>query len=117
MVLRDVDYAVDASFTMTERAGPQDNPFKFDEMFRRRLERGQYHMAPYLGCREFPATVTPWREDDPAPIAEDRDLGLMLLDIHFGRPNLPVFFPAVMRQGVVNVPAMPARGEGQGVVA
>jgi len=115
VVLRDVDYAVDASFTMTERAGAEDNPFKFDEMFRRRLEKGQHHMAPYLGCREFPATVTPCREGDPEPIAEDRDLGLMLLDIHFGRPNLPVFFPAVMRQGVLDVPPMPARGEGQGV--
>ena len=65
VVLRDVDYAVDVSFQMTERAGPEDNPLKFDEMFRRRLAKGQYHMAPYLGCREFPATVTPYRDGDP----------------------------------------------------
>src|SRR3982751_3627191 len=95
------DYHVDVSFAMTGRAGPEDNPLKFDEMFRRRLEKGQYHMAPYLGCREFPATITPARDDDPAPIPEDLDLGRMLLDVDFGRPNRPVFFDAVMRRGVV----------------
>src|ERR1051326_5918847 len=47
VALRDVDYAVDADMTMTSRAGADDNPRKFDEMFRRRLERGQFHMQPY----------------------------------------------------------------------
>lgn len=103
LVLRDVDYHVDVSFSMTGRAGPEDNPMKFDEMFRRRLERGQYHMAPYLGCREFPAIVEPARESDPAPIAFDMDLGRMLLDIDYGRPNRPVFFQAVMKAGVIEV--------------
>ena len=76
-------------------------------MFRRRLERGQYHMAPYLGCREFPAIVEPARDGDPPPIAVDMDLGLMLLDVDYGRPNRPVFFDAVMTRGVIEVPPMP----------
>ena len=103
LVLRDVDYYVDVSFAMTGRAGPGDNPLKFDEMFRRRLERGQYHMAPYLGCREFPAIVEPARDDDPSPIPLEMDLGRMLLDIDYGRPNRPVFFQAVMKGGVIAI--------------
>jgi CRISPR-associated protein Cas5d len=109
VILRDVDYAVDVSFQMTERAGPEDNLLKFDEMFRRRLSKGQYHMAPYLGCREFPATVTPYVDGDPEPISEDFDLGLMLHDIHYGQPNIPFFFHATMNQGVIEVPDLPSR--------
>src|SRR5580658_3397372 len=51
VALRDVDYAVEAEFVMTDKQGPDDNPLKFDEMFRRRLEKGQACYSPYLGCR------------------------------------------------------------------
>ncbi|MDG3002827.1 type I-C CRISPR-associated protein Cas5c [Paludisphaera mucosa] len=112
LVLRDVDYHVDVSFSMTDRAGPGDNPLKFDEMFRRRLERGQYHMAPYLGCREFPAIVESGRDDDPSPIAVDMDLGRMLLDVDYGRPNRPVYFDARMKQGVIEVEPIKRREDG-----
>jgi len=115
LVLRDVDYHVDVSFTPTHRAGPGDNPQKFDEMFRRRLERGQHHMAPYLGCREFPAIVEPARDDDPQPIAVEMDLGRMLLDVDFGHPNRPVFFDAVMKGGVIEVEPIRRREDGQEV--
>jgi CRISPR-associated protein Cas5d len=117
VVLRDVDYHVDISFAMTARAGAEDNVAKFDEMFRRRLARGQQHMAPYLGCREFPARIDPARDDDPAPIPVDFDLGRMLLDIDFGRPNRPVFFDARMKAGVIEVPPMHRREDGEEVVA
>jgi CRISPR-associated protein Cas5d len=115
LVLRDVDYHVDVSFVMTRRAGPGDNPLKFDEMFRRRLERGQYHMSPYLGCREFPAIVEPARDDDPSPIAVDMDLGRMLLDVDFGRPNRPVYFNAWMKRGVIEVDSISRREDGEEV--
>jgi len=117
VVLRDVDYRVDVSFGMTNRAGIEETPLKFADMFERRLARGQCHMAPYLGCREFPAIVTPSADSDPDPINVDHDLGLMLLDIHFGRPNIPVFYRAVMKQGVIEVPAMPSRESGLGVAS
>lgn len=113
VVLRDVDYHVEVSFTMTRRAGPDDNPLKFDEMFRRRLAKGQCHMSPYLGCREFPATIAPTIDDDPLPIPIDMDLGRMLLDIDFGQPNRSVFFEAVMRGGVIEVPAIQRREDGE----
>ena len=105
VALRDVDYAVEAEMIMTSRAGSADNPRKFDEMFRRRLERGQFHMQPYLGCREFPAIVEPYT-GDPAPLAgESRDLGLMLHDIRYdAKGNQAVFFRARLDKGVVEVP-------------
>ena len=105
IALRDVDYAVEAEFHMTSRQGPEDNPRKFDEMFRRRLEKGQFYMQPYLGCREFPAIVEPYT-GTPAPLeSETRDLGYMLHDLRFGpKGNEPVFFRARVEQGVIEIP-------------
>lgn len=105
VALRDVDYAVEATFTFTPRRGPDDNTNKFMAMFRRRLEKGQFHMQPYLGCREFPAIVEPYT-GTPAPLEnETRELGYMLHDLRFG-PNViePVFFQAVLRRGIIEVP-------------
>lgn len=105
LALRDVDYAVEAEFRMTERRGPDDNPNKFAEMFRRRLEKGQFHMQPYLGCREFPARVEAY-DGTPVPLQEEsRDLGLVLHDVRYGAAgNRPVFFEARLERGVINVP-------------
>jgi CRISPR-associated protein Cas5d len=105
VALRDVDYAIDAEIVMTSRAGSGDNPTKFDEMFRRRLERGQFHMQPYLGCREFPAMVESYAGDPPPLERESRDLGLMLHDIRYSTArNEAVFFNARLEKGVIEVP-------------
>lgn len=40
MVLRDVHYVIDAHFDMTDAAAPGDNPGKFQDMIKRRLEKG-----------------------------------------------------------------------------
>jgi CRISPR-associated protein Cas5d len=105
VALRDVDYAVDAEMVMTPRAGSGDNAKKFDEMFRRRLERGQFHMQPYLGCREFPAIVEPYTGDPPPLEQESRDLGLMLHDIRYAPTrNEAVFFHARIDKGVIDIP-------------
>ena len=105
IALRDVDYAVEAEFHMTNKQGPEDNPKKFDEMFRRRLEKGQHYTQPYLGCREFPAIVEPYT-GNPAPLEDEtRDLGYMLHDLRFGpKGNEPVFFRARADHGVITVP-------------
>jgi CRISPR-associated protein Cas5d len=105
VALRDVDYRIDAHFTMTERAGPDDNPTKFVEMFRRRLHSGQHWQQPYLGCREFIADIGPAEEDCPPPIDDTRDLGIMLWDIVYRKDaNRPVFFAAQMTNGIIDVP-------------
>ena len=104
VALRDVDYVIEAHFEMTERAGPADNPTKFVEMFRRRVEKGQHFHQPYLGCRECVADVVP-ADDAPDPIGDTRDLGWMLHDIEFSADgNRAVFFQAELRGGVLHVP-------------
>ncbi len=105
LALRAVDYGVRARIHMTARAGDEDSLDKFRAMFLRRIEKGQQHMQPYLGCREFPAAVELW-DGTPAPLAgEDRELGWMLHDIEFGPQNQARFFPARLQGGVMDVPA------------
>ena len=55
MVLRDVHYVIDAHFDLTENAAPGDNAGKFQDIMRRRLEKGQFYHQPCFGVREFPA--------------------------------------------------------------
>lgn len=108
VALRDVDYLIDASFEMTERAGPADNVSKFVEIFERRLAKGQTFHQPYLGCRELAADVLP-ANDAPPPIDESRDLGLILWDVEFrAEGNRPLFFAARLEGGVLDVPLDPA---------
>lgn len=110
VALRDVDYGVVARFHLTLRAGSGDNIRKFEEIFERRLQKGQQHYQPYLGCREFPASVEPW-EGGGVLEQESRMLGWMLHDIVFGTRhgeeivNQPRFFAAELRRGVVDIPA------------
>jgi CRISPR-associated protein Cas5d len=93
---------------MTERAGPADNVIKFEEIFQRRVEKGQTFHQPYFGCRELAADILPVA-GAPPPIADSRDLGLMLWDIEYSpRRNRPLFFPARLENGVLTVPASPA---------
>jgi len=103
VALRDVDYVIDAHFEMTARAKEGDNVRKFEEMFLRRLEKGQCFQTPYLGCRELVAEFGS-ANDHPRPIAETRELGRMLHDIDFGPPLRPVFFEATLQDGVVTIP-------------
>lgn len=106
VALRDVDYVITASFSLTAQAGPEDNVRKFEEMFLRRLEKGQHFHAPYLGCREFAADVSPVDETvQPIQIGVDRPLGLMFFDFDYrGDGTRPLFFEARLRDGVVHVP-------------
>jgi CRISPR-associated protein Cas5d len=103
VALRNVDYVIEAHFEMTKKATADDNVRKFEEMFQRRVEKGQCFQTPYLGCRELVAEFGP-AEDHPAPIEETRDLGWMLHDIDFGPPPRPVFFEAKLKTGVLAVP-------------
>jgi len=120
LFLREVAYTIHARFEMTDKAGPQDNMVKFQEMFLRRAENGQCFHRPYLGCREFAADFELVRLNDPLPepIAENRDLGWMLYDIqhdsradkehvHFCTDGCrPSFFRAGLKNGVMLVPPM-----------
>ncbi len=110
MVLRDVRYVIEAHFEMTEKAAPGDNPGKFQDIMKRRLERGQFYHQPCFGVREFPAHFRACKEPPSCPeeLKGERDLGWMLLDLNFSNPESiePQFFRAVLRDGVLEVPAM-----------
>lgn len=108
MVLRNVDYVIEAHFELiAERCGPDDTVEKHYNMAVRRLRKGQYFSAPYLGTREFGATVE-LLEDGPIPsstLAGDQDLGWMLYDLDFSDPKdiRPKFFKATMRDGTIDL--------------
>jgi CRISPR-associated protein Cas5d len=108
LLLRDVDYVIHARFHMTDRAGRDDNPNKFAEMFRRRAARGQCFMQPYLGCREFSSFFASVEGSLPEPISETRDLGWMLHDLDYADDGsgaaAPRFFQARLENGVMHVP-------------
>ena len=110
MVLRNVHYVIEAHFEMTEKAAPSDNPGKFCDMLRRRVEKGQCYHQPCLGTREFPAKVEKCTQMPPCPpeLKGERDLGWMLLDLDFSdKANTkPVFFRAKLVDGVLTVPRM-----------
>jgi CRISPR-associated protein Cas5d len=93
------------------KPGDDENPMKYYQMFERRAAQGQCFTQPYLGCREFAAEwrlVETEKETLSSPIAEDRDLGIMLYDMDFaGNAQKPdaMFYRAVMKQGVILVPS------------
>lgn len=112
MVLQDVHYVIEAHFEMTDDAAPTDNPGKFQEMMRRRLEKGQCYHQPCFGTREFPAKFRQWPGKTVPTIREDRDLGLMLYDMDYSDSEdiRPMFFRAKLKDGVLEVPG-PTSGE------
>ena len=111
LVLRDVAYGIEAHFDLVGEGG---NAAKHAEMFRRRAGKGQCFHHPYLGCREFPARFALVEEAFPdSALAGEKDLGWMLHDIDFEHGMKARFYRAVMTDGVIRVPALPA-GEAAG---
>lgn len=108
MVLRDVHYVIDAHFDMTDKAAPSDNSGKFQDIVKRRLERGQCYSTPYFGTWEFPAHFRRCTELPPCPeeLRGTLDLGWMLLDMDYTDPKniTPQFFRAGLTDGVLSVP-------------
>ena len=106
LVLQDVHYVIECHFTMTEKAAPSDNPGKFQDILRRRLNKGQCYHQPCFGCREFPANFREWHgkvEEIPAlPLTQD--LGFMLYDLDYSDPEniRSQFFRAKLENGVLD---------------
>lgn len=108
MYLRNVAYLIDAHFELTDKAGEDDTVAKHYNMVLRRLRKGQCFNQPVFGCREFPANVRLIEEDEEVPSsfyagAGQRDLGFMLYDIDFAHQMEPLFYRAVMTDGVIDV--------------
>lgn len=109
LILTDVRYVVEAHFDLTEKAGEGDSPGKFSDILNRRLKKGQCYSQPYFGTREFPAFFQPYEGQWPPrgyyADSGERDLGLMLYDMDYSDPKsiMPMFFHAVMKDGVIEV--------------
>lgn len=111
MLLRDVEYLIEAHFEMTAKAGPEDSEAKHLAMFNRRAATGQCFHRPCLGNREFPAEFDLLPPEAPPPASllpsdqRERDLGWMLHDIDFAAGRTSRFFRARLTGGVLDVNA------------
>ncbi len=99
MVLRNVEYVIEAHFKLAEI---NDDPGKHLAIFERRVKNGQCFHRPYFGCREFPVNFE-WCEEVPdTRFSGQQDFGYMLHDIDFTDDMTPRFFRAVMRDGIID---------------
>lgn len=109
MLLKEVDYAIEAHFERVEEHwGERDTEEGHYNIILRRLRKGQYFHTPYLGTREFPAHVElieDAQDIPPSPLKGERDLGWMLYDLDFSDPDniQPMFYRAIMKDGVIHV--------------
>ncbi|MSA01141.1 type I-C CRISPR-associated protein Cas5 [Lactonifactor sp. BIOML-A3] len=107
ILLKDVDYIIEAHFEMTNQANAGDNSGKFKDIIVRRLKRGECYHTPYFGCREFPAKFELYinEEVQTAYPEEDKDLGYMLYDFDYSNPEniQPMFFRAGLCKGILDV--------------
>ena len=110
LLLRDVRYVIEAHFDMTSQAAPGDNPGKFQDIVKRRIQKGAV-LSPAL--LRLPGVSSPFplvRGASPLPEGaawETRDLGWMLWDMDYTNPEdiRPLFFRGTLRDGVLEVPA------------
>jgi CRISPR-associated protein Cas5d len=135
MVLKDVCYGIEAHVEVIQSENRDGRPLEAPEakhlrQFKDRALKGACFHRPYLGTREFPASfrlVDGFTASHPSLIGTN-DLGFMLHDIAFipdvqgkvveanqGRRLRaePRFFPAIMRNGIIDVPYFEAGREPQ----
>lgn len=104
MVLQDVHYVIACHFDMTAQASPSDNPGKFQDILRRRVQRGSCYHTPYFGCREFPASFRQWDGGEIPAIDVTQELGWMLYDMDYADQQdiRAKFFRARLEHGVLD---------------
>jgi len=79
---------------------------KYLQMIHRRLEKGQFFRKPYFGCREYAANTRLSQEDDEVMDEVNMDCGLMVHHLNYGvYPPKPVWFHAVIKDGILNCDA------------
>jgi CRISPR-associated protein Cas5d len=107
LVLKNVDYIIEAHFEITEKAGAEDTVEKHYNIALRRLRKGQHFSAPCLGTREFGAKVVLIEDGDAMPASRlgNMELGWMLYDLDFSDPKdiKPNFFKAKLNDGVLDL--------------
>ena len=103
--LRDVEYIIKADVVV--KVGVGEDPAKFRDQFRRRVNGGRCFATPYLGCREFAASFSQVSGDE-RPIDLTMDIGSMLWRMEYASDGsgraVPSFFNAKLDRGVLIVP-------------
>lgn len=79
LVLKDVDYVIEAAVALRRHA--KDPLAKYLDQIERRIARGQCYHTPYLGTREFAANFESWGGQQPEGL--NLTIGTMLFDIAF----------------------------------
>lgn len=125
-ILQDVEYLIEAHFSILKVQENVNNKAKHLEMFKRRAMKGQAFHQPYFGTREFPVFFEWWDQPTPPPSSlppdqQNRNLGMMLHEIEFipdkkgkiisshdgqklsARPH---FFPGELKSGILHVPSL-----------
>lgn len=109
LLLRDVDYLIDAHLELTETAAAGESEAAHYDTARSKLSQGRFHRTPLLGSREFPAEIALW-DGDPPPVCQElrgeQDLGWMLHDVEFVGICRSRFYHVVMKDGVIAVPPL-----------
>ena len=125
-ILQDVEYLIEAHFSVLKAQGNINDQAKHHEMFKRRAMKGQSFHQPYFGTREFPVSFEWWNQQTPPPSSlppdqQNRNLGMMLHEIEFVPDRkgkiisshdgkklsaVPHFFPAELNSGILHVPSL-----------
>ena len=103
IILKDVAYIIEASIYQTT-PDIKNPPKKYEEMFNRRVRKGQCWRRPYFGTREFVAEFAPANEND-IPFKEDIPIGSMFLDMWYDEKGIPqpkFFYDVAVRNGVLD---------------
>ncbi|MCL2717786.1 MAG: type I-C CRISPR-associated protein Cas5c [Lachnospiraceae bacterium] len=110
LVLRNVEYVIEAHFDLTDKAGELDTVEKHYNIVLRRLRKGQFFSKPFLGTREFPCDFEIIENNDipKSQLIGERDLGYMLYDMGYHIDNQkqwvePAFFRAVLNNGTLDL--------------
>jgi CRISPR-associated protein Cas5d len=111
LLLADVAYVIHTQAEVRSDVG--EHQAKYRDQLRRRVERGQCHERPYLGCREFVADFGAPDAGD-VPIDWTEDIGSMIQSVYAGPVDhqeraeaVPIFFPARVEHGRLVVPRLP----------
>lgn len=89
LILKDVEYLIQAVIEVDARSRRPSEPFllaKYHQMFLRRARAGQCYYQPFLGCREFSVAEWELMTDAPKKIPdapEDEDFGFLFRDFDF----------------------------------
>lgn len=106
VLLLDVRYVIHFRYYMTDQAEGGDNPYKFENMFSKRLKKGQHFRLPHFGLQQHVASCRPVRDDD-LPLDDTRDLGMMPHHRVYGDTSVETeWFHAKLERGVIGVPPL-----------